>query len=182
MARTWITDDKNNRCSIEYWGGEAEAKRQLATLRDCSGCSDCSDCSDCYGCSRCSGCSSCSDCYGCSGCSRCSRCSSCSDLAPQPTPFDVPAIPDIHRAIYAAASKPDALDMKTWHTCETTHCRGGWTVSLAGEKGKALEARTSTLFAAMQIYKASGYPISPVRFFDDNKKAMADMKRLAGVE
>lgn len=40
-------------------------------------------------------------------------------------------------------------------------------------------AKTTTLFAASQIYKASGYLISPVRFYDDNEKALADMKRLA---
>ena len=69
--------------------------------------------------------------------------------------------------------------MESWHTCGTTHCRGGWVVTLAGEAGKELAEATSTLFAAVQIYKASGYKISPVRFFDDNETAMADMKRLA---
>ena len=53
---------------------------------------------------------------------------------------------------------------------------------LAGEAGYELEKRTTTLFAAMQIYKASGYLISPVRFYETNEVAMADMKRLAGVE
>ena len=69
----------------------------------------------------------------------------------------------------------------TWHTCETTHCRAGWVVHLAGEAGYELERRTSALFAAQQIYKASGYEISPVRFFDSNEDAMADMKKLAEV-
>ena len=52
---------------------------------------------------------------------------------------------------------------------------------LAGEAGYELERRTSALFAAQQIYKASGYEISPVRFFDSNEDAMADMKKLAEV-
>jgi hypothetical protein len=69
--------------------------------------------------------------------------------------------------------------MSTWHTCETTHCRAGWVVHLAGKAGQKLEKATSTLFAAMQIYKASGYRINPNRFFDVNTKAMEDMKRLA---
>ena len=69
--------------------------------------------------------------------------------------------------------------MEHWHKCETTHCRAGWVVTLAGEAGKALEDRTSTLFAAMQIYAASGYKISPCRFFDRDADALADMKRLA---
>ena len=69
--------------------------------------------------------------------------------------------------------------MNDWHTCDTKHCRAGWVVHLAGDAGYALEKQTSTLFAAMQIYKASGYKISPCRFFDSNDDAMADMKRLA---
>ena len=93
--------------------------------------------------------------------------------------LDIPTIPDIHKAVYAAASVPNALCMATWHSCETTHCRAGWVVTLAGEAGKELERRTSTLFAAMRIYKESGHPINPCRFFDSDADAMADMKRLA---
>jgi len=95
----------------------------------------------------------------------------------------VPIIPNIHRAILASASQPCALDMSDWHTCETTHCRAGWIVKLAGEKGKALEKESSTLFAAMQIYKASS-PIRvwPPRFFESNEAAMKDMERCAALE
>lgn len=81
--------------------------------------------------------------------------------------------------MYEACSAPSALKMDSWHTCETTHCRAGWVVTLAGKAGKALEEKTSTLFAAMQIYKASGYRISPCRFFEGITAALADMKRLA---
>ena len=69
--------------------------------------------------------------------------------------------------------------MGDWHACKTKHCRAGWVIHLAGEEGYVLERRTSPIFAAMQIYKASGYPISPCRFFDTEEAAMADMKRLA---
>ncbi len=72
--------------------------------------------------------------------------------------------------------------MGDWHSCDTTHCRAGWAVHLAGEAGYALEKATSPVFAAMQIYKASGAPISPVRFFESDEVAMADIKRCAGVE
>lgn len=34
----------------------------------------------------------------------------------------------------------------------------------------------------MLIYQASGYEISPVRFFEQNAEALADMKRLAEAE
>ncbi len=73
--------------------------------------------------------------------------------------------------------------MGKWHTCDTTHCRAGWVVTLAGEKGKELEAKTSTLFAAMMIYKASSpIKVSPPRFFEKNDVAMADMKKCAELE
>ena len=82
-----------------------------------------------------------------------------------------------------SASNPNALNMSTWHTCETTHCRAGWVVTLAGEEGKKLEANTSTLFAAMLIYKESSpIRVSPTRFFETNEVAMADMKRCAELE
>jgi len=93
--------------------------------------------------------------------------------------MEIPAIEDIHRKIYEAASQPKALNMNDWHTCDTTHCRAGWAVHLAGPAGYALEEKTSSVFAAMQIYKASGYEISPCRFYESNDVAMADMKRLA---
>jgi hypothetical protein len=96
-------------------------------------------------------------------------------------PRIVPVIEGIHQKLYAAVSQPWALDMGQWHSCATTHCRAGWVVHLAGEAGYELERRTSSLFAAQQIYKASGYKISPVRFFDSNEDALADMKKLAKV-
>ena len=95
--------------------------------------------------------------------------------------MEVPVIPNIHKAVYEAASQPKALAMDTWHTCEKTHCRAGWVVTLAGEKGRALEKRFDTLLAAMKIYDASdpNFKINPCRFFDENEAALADMKRLA---
>ncbi len=73
--------------------------------------------------------------------------------------------------------------MSNWHLCETTHCRGGWVVTIAGEAGKKLEALTTTEFAAMQIYKASSpIRVSPVRFYETNEAAMADIERCAAEE
>ena len=180
-----ITDANGNTASVNYFRSEDAARRALASLiacRYCSDCIGCNDCSDCVLCINCSGCSSCIDCSDCSDCSRCSRCSDCIDMAPQPIAApEIPSIPNIHQAIYEAI-QTGGLEMSTWHTCGTTHCRAGWAVHLAGEAGYALEKRTSTEFAAMQIYRASGYPISPIRFYDSNEVAMADIKRLAGVE
>lgn len=75
---------------------------------------------------------------------------------------------------------PEALDMPTWHSCRTTHCRAGWVVHLAGDAGYALERFHNTPLAAQLIYKASGYQVNPCRFYDDNEAALADMEKLAG--
>lgn len=94
-----------------------------------------------------------------------------------------PVIENIHQKVFEAASAPKALNMGNWHTCDTTHCRAGWVVHLAGEAGAKLERQTSTLFAAMQIYKVSSkVPVSPVRFYENNEVALSDMKRCAELE
>lgn len=92
-----------------------------------------------------------------------------------------PVIPNIHQAVYAAASQPGALDMENWHTCETTHCRAGWVVTLAGGNGADLTWPCST--AAWLIYQVSDPSMkSRPNFFCSNEEALADMKRLAEEE
>lgn len=88
-------------------------------------------------------------------------------------------IPDIHKAIFDAASQPGALDMGAWH-CGTAHCRAGWAVALAGEGGKALEWAMGTPAAAAMIYMASDPALEKIpNFYDTNEGALADMARLA---
>lgn len=74
--------------------------------------------------------------------------------------------------------------MSSWHACETTHCRAGWVIHLAGKPGYALEERFGAVLAAMLIYDASapGYKINPCRFFDGNDDALEDMRKLAESE
>ena len=98
--------------------------------------------------------------------------------------MEFPIIQNIHQQVLAVATqKSDSLNMSKWHTCDTTHCRAGWVVFLAGEEGKKLEEKTSTLFTAMQIYKKSSpIRVSPTRFFETNDEALADMKRCAEEE
>ncbi|OED34268.1 hypothetical protein AB832_07885 [Flavobacteriaceae bacterium (ex Bugula neritina AB1)] len=74
--------------------------------------------------------------------------------------------------------------MNSWHaSCGTAHCRAGWVVTLAGEKGKKLEEMTDTCFAAMMIYKKSSNIRVPVaRFFEDHITAMQDIQRCAEEE
>lgn len=124
----------------------------------------------------------------------CWNCSGCSDLKnakpeeaisaeKKESIFDYPVIPNIHQRVFEETTKENALDMSDWHTCDTTHCRAGWVVFLAGEKGKKLESETSTLFAAMQIYNAySEIKVSPTQYFKKNEEAMEDIKRCAELE
>ena len=96
--------------------------------------------------------------------------------------FDAPALPEIHHAVLRAAARAtDSLDMKTWHTCDTTHCRAGWVVKLAGAHD--LEILTCTPLAALAIYHVS----SPIKvplsaFFVSDEEALADMRRCAEEE
>ena len=95
----------------------------------------------------------------------------------------VPKIENIHQKVYAAASQPDALDMSSWHTCETTHCRAGWVIALAGEAGAAMEFCLGTSAAASLIYLKSDPKLEKIPdFHASNKDALEDMKRSAEQE
>jgi len=74
--------------------------------------------------------------------------------------------------------------MSNWHTCDTTHCRAGWIVTLAGEDGKKLEGHLGTPLAANKIYKASSdIKVDwALRFYESDDVAMADIKRCAELE
>lgn len=164
-------DETVNGVSAEFAAKNAAWEAENKTN---SGCYDCSGCSDCYRCYRCSGCSGC---YGCYDCYR------LKEVSKEGSLFVVPKIENIHNKVLESTSSPNALAMDTWHTCDTTHCRAGWVVVLAGEAGKELEGKTSTAFAAMQIYKASSeIKVSPVRFYETNTVAMADIIRCAEEE
>lgn len=95
----------------------------------------------------------------------------------------VPKIENIHQRVYGAASAEDALDMACWHTCETTHCRAGWVVHLAGDAGKAMEFCLGTPASAALIYLKSDPKIGRIPdFYCGNEEALEDMKRLAEQE
>ena len=72
------------------------------------------------------------------------------------------------------------LDMGVWHGCETTHCRAGWAITLAGSKGLALEKMFGSGTAGALLY-AKAYPDLPIpNFFASNEVAMEDMRNRAG--
>jgi len=67
--------------------------------------------------------------------------------------------------------------MGKWHTCETTHCRAGWAVTLHPQ-GRELEAKYGTSAAAALIYNAcTGFVPD---FFASNRAAMQDIMQRAG--
>ena len=95
---------------------------------------------------------------------------------------NVPVIPNIHQAVYAAATPAGALNMRQWHTCSTTHCRAGWVVALAGEAGAMLESQlgNDTSLAAIMIYMASDPTMERIPdFYCDRETALKDMRKAA---
>ncbi len=90
-----------------------------------------------------------------------------------------PIVPDIDVRILAAIEAGGSLEMGSWHTCETTHCRAGWAIHLAGEAGYALEAQTSSYLAGRLIYEASRPGVPCPDFFATNDEAFEDIRRCA---
>ena len=137
-------------------------------------------------------------CWDCSGCSGCSDCSDCSDLKYYKSKCfgmpETPVIENIHQKLLEAVTKEGLLQMNNWHSdnsknkegayCGTTHCRAGWVIALAGKNGVELESIFGTENAAMHIYNKSSPEIrvSPTKFYQSNKVAMADIERCANEE
>jgi hypothetical protein len=95
------------------------------------------------------------------------------------TGADLPTVvkvENIDERILAAIESGGALEMSSWHTCETTHCRAGWAVALAGEGGRVLEDIYGSAAAGALIYAASrpGKPIP--NFYAGNEAAMESIK------
>jgi hypothetical protein len=109
------------------------------------------------------------------------------DFAQQVTakPLDVPIVPHIDAAILSAVEGDQArgtLDMSTWHRdghCGTTHCRAGWAVVIAGERGLALEKEVGPHRAGTLIYRASRPGKPAPHFFATTERALADLRRCA---
>jgi hypothetical protein len=57
--------------------------------------------------------------------------------------------------------------MKTWHTCATTHCLGGWLIHQAGEVGRLLEATAGPEVAGLML----GGTEAHAHFYDSDEAA-----------
>ena len=83
----------------------------------------------------------------------------------------------------AATAQDGALNMSTWHTCETTHCRAGWVIFLAGKEGTDLEKRFGPALAASLIYReSSSIKVGMNEFFKNNEEALESMRAAAEAE
>jgi hypothetical protein len=71
--------------------------------------------------------------------------------------------------------------MADWHSCGTTHCRGGWAVHLAGEAGYELERSVGVGRAAEMIYRASTGRV-PWFFDPSDERALDDIRRCAAMQ
>ena len=94
--------------------------------------------------------------------------------------ISAPTIPHIDAVILAAVERDGCeLDMSDWHHCETSHCRAGWAVVLAGPAGRMLEDRIGSGPAGSLIYAASrpGKPIPD--FYCGMDDALADLRKCA---
>ena len=96
---------------------------------------------------------------------------------------DIPIVPNLHQSILAALEAGGELDMRKWHTCETTHCRAGWAIHLAGKPGAKLEAIVGPAIAGMLITMRSCPWIDKVpNFYGSEDAALADIQRCAALE
>ena len=87
---------------------------------------------------------------------------------------------NLHQSILAAIENGGSLEMGSWHTCETTHCRAGWAIHLAGNAGRLLEAQVGSAAAGAFITQASCPWLEKVpNFYADNETAFADIQAMA---
>jgi len=71
------------------------------------------------------------------------------------------------RAAAAAALQEGALEMHTWHTCDTRHCLGGWLIHQAGEVGRLLQAAVGPGVAGLMLGGVEAHS----HFYDSNEAA-----------
>lgn len=91
-----------------------------------------------------------------------------------------PAVPHLDAAILQSLKdEKNFLGMNSWHSpiCETTHCRGGWAVVLAGKKALTLEKKIGPETTAALVYwNSTGYI---PKFHHSERLAMQDMRLCA---
>ena len=95
-------------------------------------------------------------------------------------PEGAPKVENLDSKILAAIEAGGTLDMGVWHTSDTTHCRAGWAVKLAGGPGKLIEGWFGPCAAGTLIYHASTGRVP--NFFANDTDTLADIRRCADLE
>jgi uncharacterized protein YjbI with pentapeptide repeats len=96
---------------------------------------------------------------------------------------DTYKVEQLHMKMLEAIDAGGALEMGDWHTCETTHCRAGWAIHLAGKPGRLLESIYGPAMAGALIHQASCPWLEKVPdFYASNTVAMADIRACAARE
>lgn len=74
--------------------------------------------------------------------------------------------------------------MSNWHKdgCQTTHCRAGWAIHLAGDAGYALERSFGPSAAGALIFWASCPGQRVPNFVGDNETALKSIQEDAAKE
>lgn len=91
---------------------------------------------------------------------------------------DVPVVEALDRRILQVIeSGQGRLDMSSWHICETTHCRAGWAIHLAGDAGAKLETEYGPAIAGRMIYLASTGRAT--YFYATDERALQDLRERA---
>jgi hypothetical protein len=84
-------------------------------------------------------------------------------------PIASDALERLQAVAIAVFSRPEALYMEQWHTCETTHCLAGWAIHQAGELGRLLEASVGPHIAGLQLLGVE----AAEHFYDSNEDVLA---------
>ncbi len=93
---------------------------------------------------------------------------------------EVPVVENLDAKILGVVTDGGGvLDMSDWHTCDTTHCRAGWAITLAGKDGAKLEEEHGPYRAGAMIYRASTGRVP--HFFASDSDALEDIKREAAL-
>ena len=97
---------------------------------------------------------------------------------------DIPIVPNLHSHILESLDAGGKLDMGGWHICETTHCRAGWAIHLAGQAGYDLEDKIGSCAAGALISVASCPQLDGKvpDFYASDQDALSDIRRLAELE
>jgi len=95
---------------------------------------------------------------------------------------EIPVVENLDaRILEAVTTGAGVLEMSNWHgvggVCGTTHCRAGWAIHFAGERGHEMERKHGSQRAGAMIYRASTGRVP--HFFATNERAMEDIRACA---